>query len=345
MESQVTNSSALMLFLGLLAGCLQAQLNLLTLRESESLVEQVPDVAAAQKKGECPSLSTTYEGVEGEDVTFQVRRECGPASGQLVYNYTVNRRTGDVTLLGDNPQHVLNPAGKEYADNLIRQARQRTLSVREGQCVALEAAKALPGWSAPDAIVSVNQLSEATTPSFGSALEKLGLPALPPAKSFTASRTSSIRPTETGRTLTVDLSTALVRDDETGMYIRSAGLGTLTSKMIALRAPLWLTDEDAVSIALLIPRVHQSLRNGCRAEGGGAFQATRTLVGVSCPASGSLRASVVSIDLETGRIADPDSGKVLESPEAAHLASQLLANKQNDRSELKRELQATCYIP
>ena len=80
--------------------CIKAQIDILTVREAESVVERVPDVVAATNKGECPLLSATYAG--DEQVDFQVRRSCGSNIGTLINNYTVNRRTGLVKLWGDD---------------------------------------------------------------------------------------------------------------------------------------------------------------------------------------------------------------------------------------------------
>src|SRR5437870_4678027 len=90
---------------GLFAEDLSAQLDLLTFREAESLVERVPTVIAAREQGACPLLSGYYES-EPEEVSFQVRSGCGDTGGQLIENYTVNRRTGAVRLWGDNPTAV-----------------------------------------------------------------------------------------------------------------------------------------------------------------------------------------------------------------------------------------------
>jgi hypothetical protein len=55
-----------------------------------------------------------------EDVTFQVRLGCGPASEQLVNNYTVNRRTAEVTLASDNPQRML----MQWEENTLRASQE-----------------------------------------------------------------------------------------------------------------------------------------------------------------------------------------------------------------------------
>lgn len=311
----------LLVQLALCTGRLQAQLNVLTLRESESILERVPDIAAAQKKGLCPIFSPAYD--TPAELAFQVRSSCGADRGMLVDNYVVNRRTGDVTSWEDDRK----PLASTFAKQLIAKARQRIVSAGEAKCLALEAAKGLSSWNEPDAIVSVAAFGKVNT--FEGAMQ------------FTASRSSRTRPTETGRMLTVDLGRAQVRDDETGLNIMSSGLGSLTSKLLELRNPLWLNDEDAISIALLLPDVAQNLRTGCKVEGGGAETSTRVVFAVHC-AGRNVEGTTVAIDLRTGEATNLDSGKPLQSPEATSLAQERLARIMTRSTELKKEVASAC---
>ncbi len=120
------------------------QLDILTVREAQKIVASIPDVAAARQAGKCPQLSSAYSGADRLD--FQVRLNCGSSAGQLLNNYSVNRRTGAVRLWGDDPLPVADRAGEGLAANLIDQARARVLSNQEAACVALTAAKSLPDW-------------------------------------------------------------------------------------------------------------------------------------------------------------------------------------------------------
>src|SRR2546423_5409860 len=109
--------------LGALAiSALHAQLDLLTLSEAERIVEKIPAVVDAQRKGECPDLSASYQG---EHLWFGVRSSCGPSAGMLIDRYDLNRRTGEVTLWGDDPRPVADVVGKELASRLVRQAQRR----------------------------------------------------------------------------------------------------------------------------------------------------------------------------------------------------------------------------
>jgi len=313
----------LLIHLSLIAGSLPAQVDLLTLRDSESIVERVPAVAAARRQGECPQLSGTY--LEADDLLIQARRGCGPDGGTLINNYSVNRRTGAVTLSGDNPLRVSDRAGEAFARQLVAQARTRVLSNDEARCVALEAAKALPGWGDADAAVSVEMLGK---------VERGQL-------HFSAKRRSLTRPADSGQSLSVDLGLASIRDDETGWNLFSGSLGALRAKMLALREPPWLTDEDAISIVQQIPAVASGAR-GCRLWAGGAFWSDEVQVGLSCEGKQAVGRTVVAVNLRTGQTNDADTGKTLESAESIRVARELLAERERRKLDLQKEVNAAC---
>jgi hypothetical protein len=315
----------LLFYAAALGGCLLSQLDLLTYREAESIVERIPDVVSAQKEGHCPILLGAYDGA-ADEVSFRVRIGCGPTRGQLVGTYKVNRRTGRVTLWGDDPVPVGDREGRRLAERLMIQAHGRILSADESKCLALEAAKGLPGWSSDDSFVSVESLGSAD----------------PGQVRFTALNRSSRRPVESARTLTLRLGTAHVRDDDTGEDVISERLGALTSKILALRAPLWLTDEDSLLIALQIPSLAAGVRGGCRLYTAGPFRSEETEVGVGCDGKQKEGAAALVVNLRTGKTTDARTGKPLESAESLALARRLLDEKAQIRSALRKEAEAAC---
>ena len=323
----MTKTLVLLIYCTLAGGYLRAELNLLTLREAESLLEKVHEVAVSQERGECPQFSATYE--DTDQLMIQVRRSCGSTGGTLINNYEVNRRTGVVTQWGDNAAPIAEPAVKSFAGQLIRAVRRRALSDDEARCLALEAAKALPGWGGGDATVTVQPFGKAEGAEV----------------SFNANYHSLNQPADSGRLLSVDRNTAGVRDDETGEDLSSVGLGSLTSKISALRAPAWLTDQDTLSIAQLIPAAAQGIRNGCRFWTGGAFRAQEALVSLSCDGKQAEGATVIAVNLRTGQTTNADTGKVFESAESKGLASQLLAERERKLMDLRKEVDATCHQP
>jgi hypothetical protein len=323
----MTKTLVLLIHCTLAGGYLRAELTLLTLREAEGLVEKVREVSVSQERGECPQFSASYE--DADQLMIQVRRSCGSTGGTLINNYEVNRRTGVVTHWGDNAPPIAEPAVKLFARQLLLQAQTRALSDEEARCLALEAAKAIPAWGGGDAVVTVQPFGKAE-----------GAEA-----SFNANHHSPSQPADSGRILSVDRNTAWVRDDETGEDLMSAGLGSLTSKIFALRAPAWLTDEDAISIARQIPAAAQGIRNGCRFWTSGAFRAQEAIVGLSCNGKQVEGATVVAVNLRTGQTTNADTGKVLESSDSKRLASQLLAERERQQKDLRKEVDATCHQP
>ncbi len=308
-------------------GQVQAQLNSLTVREAMSLVDRIPAVAAANKQRKCPEYSVTYW--QPDEFAIQVRASCGPTRGMLIGNYAVNRRTGKVTKFGDNPESIADAQGKVLATQLVREAQKRILSIPEAQCLALEAAKALPGWDVSGAAVSVKQFSKLDT--------------LENTMHFTATRVSSTPPVESGRMLTVFLDEARVRDDETGADVMSAGVGLLGSKLLALRDPAWLNDQEAASIALAVPQIAGNLRDGCKLYAGGASYSHGALMGVACKDATIVNSNVL-VNLQTGAVTDPASGKSLDSAESRKVAERLLNEKMARRSELQKDVEAACAL-
>src|SRR6185312_9718917 len=107
----------------------------------------------------------------------------------------------------------------------------------------------------------------------------------------------------------------------------SATVGDLSAKLLELRTPVWLSDEDAASVAMTVPRVSTNLREGCQLDTGGAFYSHEALLGVSCKDS-SVRESNVLVNLETGAVTDPDTRKSLETDQTQRIARELLSDAQ-----------------
>lgn len=308
------------------SGGLSAQLDLLTLRESLAILERIPEVSTAKRKGMCPEFSTMP--AKADEFSVQARTACGPERGQLIGNYTLNRRTGAVALWGDNPLPVADADLKAFAERLVLEAQNRVLSTTETRCVALEAARSLPGWSGSDASVSVDVRGTSTHESV----------------QFRAERRSSIRPADSGRGLRVDPRTVRVTDDETGQALMSAGLGSLTSKLLALRQPPWLTDEDAISITVVlqIPSFAKQFQAGCRLWAGGAFRSDEAVVGLACGDRQNGGAGTVAVNLKTGGATYTATGEVLDSQDSVRLARDLLDKIKRERLELRKSVETVC---
>jgi hypothetical protein len=308
----------------LLTGSASAQMDMLTLREAESIVARIPEVAAAHMAGSCPALSPEYS--RADQLDFQVRLNCGPRAGALLNNYTVSRRTGAVRLWGDAPLGVADRAGEEFAGRLVNQARGRILSPKEASCVALTAAKSLTDWGTANATISVEQSGTAQDGRLD----------------FVATLRWLDRAAEAGRLLSVSLSTARVRDNQTGLDLASESLGALISKIGAVRSPGWLTAEDAISVASQIPALASRAHGECRLWSGGAFWPDETQVSVSCGGRMVEDAPVIGVNIETGQTTNVRTGEAIESPEVLRVARELLALRERRKATLHEEIETLC---
>ncbi|HEX4810846.1 MAG TPA: hypothetical protein VH325_18050 [Bryobacteraceae bacterium] len=317
-----------------LAQSVRAQIDLLTYREAEKVIEALPDISADRREGYCPMLSNRGYGGYGGDsphqLSFTVRNGCGPTAGQLVENYVIDRRTGTVTLWGDNPEVVGDAESRARAERLIRQARSRALSANEAKCLALEAAKSLPGWTSPGHLtIDAESNSEQNRLSFGVAFR------------------SSIRPIDFGLDLDVDLGSGRVRDDQTGQDLWSAGVGRLTSEIFALREPDVLTNEEALTLvlALKIPAFEMEINRGCRLRAPVLpFRSDEAEVGLACDDRSDENANPVIVNVETGRTIDEATGQVLGSEDSHRVAEGLFEAKRRARFEIRNKIEAACGL-
>src|SRR5260370_21560886 len=113
----------------------RAQVDLLSVREAESLVEQVPEVIAAKQEQRCPDLSTSF--LSTATLMIQVRGGCpdANASSTLISNYMVNRRTGIVTE-GDDPKLITTTEMDRLRTVLLKRAHERGISAAEAGSLA-----------------------------------------------------------------------------------------------------------------------------------------------------------------------------------------------------------------
>jgi hypothetical protein len=298
---------------------LNAQLDRLTLREAEAITERLPEVEEAERRGECPTFSTTFE--EPDRVSFQVRVGCGPTGGQMIGSYTVDRQTGAATLF-DQTSIIRSPRGEALARRLVDQARARLLSEGEARCLALEAARSFPAWGEKDSKVSVREVgNEGHRSDFTSQHFLAGVPAA------------------IERSLTVDRATGQVQDSGTATSVLSADVGALATKLLALREPIQLTYEDAAIVALRIPEIAAMVPEGCILSVGDAPSSLRVGAVISC--GGRSRGDSFEINLGTGEVTGVDQRR-FGSQAAIDLTSRILGDQQRRQTTLRREIESAC---
>jgi hypothetical protein len=133
-----------------------AQIGLLTLGESEEILETLPQFRASEARGECPAFDILDRDTSRR-FSLQVRGFCPPAGfagSTTVGNFVVDRSTGAVAGWASGQPVSEPPAMKALATALVAQAVARVLSEREAQCLAREAARGEVG---PGELLSVTR--------------------------------------------------------------------------------------------------------------------------------------------------------------------------------------------
>jgi hypothetical protein len=285
----------------------------------------IPAVAEARKQGFCPRFSAGY-GDTVDKLGVQVRYGCGPYAGQWISSYGIDLRTGAVFEL-ESKDPIKSPEGDALAASLLKHAGGRVLSSNECRCLALEAAKSLPGWGGPGHDVSVEE-----TGAFGSR--------------YVARLRAQDPQMNTERFLSIDRSAARVHDDKTGVDVVSPSLASLEAMMLSLHLPLLLSDADAVQIVREIPEVRGEASKPCPVFSvGGPLSWEDILIGVrshceGAPDTGS--SIVVGVNPETGAVTDQENQKHLESPAAMHVATERLEDRRNEKITIREKLNAAC---
>jgi len=246
-------------------------------------------------------------------------------ASSLLDRYVVNRRTGAVATWGDNPLSVGDHASDVLAHELVNQARSRILALAECRCLALEAARALPGWTDVNGSVDVEPSAVTGVPE----------------TIFHVIHKSATRPGETRAALYVDPRTGHVRDHRSGTEVMSARVGDLLGKLIALRTPPFLSDQDALSIALSVPTIAEvARRQNCSLILGEGYVPEEVSVTPAC--GGRYTEPGLVVNLRDGRVSDADTGKVLNVPKVLVLANRLVGAAQEARAHLREQVATKC---
>jgi len=299
-----------------------AQLNLLTDQEVISIIDRVPDIANALKD-ECPIFSSTIW--YGDIVSIQVRRSCGPHAGQLVGNYQVNKRNGEVITGWDNPLPVLDIDGEAFAKQIVAQAQERILSLDEAKCLVKEAAKNLPELKKSSTEISI-KLSENTISSDNLA-------------TFIITDNSNTPHNGKERKFNINLDEVKIYENDSDISVVSPGIDNLVSKLLGLRAPMLLIEREIKDVIIAIPEIANLLTDECvlyaRNE-----SLNRSIAGVGCNSSVSIK--TVYINPQTGEVTDPETGKSLDTPESKKLARLFFDQKLLNKSQLEKEIEVVC---
>jgi hypothetical protein len=264
-------------------------------------------------------------GHEDQLFSIQVRSSCGATSGQLIANYTLNRRSGEARA-AENLGKVLTLKGESLARKLARSAGDRILSLNEAKCLASAAAKSLPGWNDADSSLSIRQVASAI------ALVR-----------FDVSHLNAGGDTTSTHGFTVDRTTTQVVDEESGFIAMSAEIGSLTARLIAVRKPLLLSEVEAVEVARQIPTIAAKGPGAC-VQSGGPLSLDRIFIAVGDRCQGGSPAGniiLVAVDPSNGEVTDKER-RPIKSSSATRVASELLAKLAAERTALRGALDVLC---
>lgn len=123
----------------------------------------------------------------------------------------------------------------------------------------------------------------------------------------------------------------------------AADLGSLLSKLLAVREPLLLSEFDAIEIARQLPVVAAMGPKACFGAGG-PLSLADILVDVQsrCPQRSDSKDDVlIAIDPSTGAARDRDE-KPIQSLAAERVAHELLAKLTQERATVRESLNAIC---
>lgn len=317
----------LVILLCLAAANSRAQLNVLTAREAERILDRVPAVAESRARGGCPSYSIT--DAAAIDLSIQVTEACPPASfaSNLLDNYVISRKTGtvaeglDVESVGPR---IVTPEIDSLTSDLIRRARGRALTAKEAECLVLEAARSISSESAGS--FSATKLSETRAEW-----------------RFSVERRIPNAPGVAVKVFNVRADTARVRDDS-GDPMISSGLALLTSRLLSIREQSGLSVDDALAVALKVPALARSVANGCSelvSSGDGTSDEMYIGLRSWCPGAPKTIRVVAAVNRSSGHVTDPKTHKSLDAPESEKIARQILEH-QRERLDRDRASVAEC---
>lgn len=305
------------------------QINVLTTREAERVLDLVPAVAESIARGRCPDYSITAE--TATDLSIQVREACPPAgvASGLLGNYVINRKTGAVAEGLDTDSlgpRISTPEIDLVASDLVRRAQARMLNDKEAECLALDAARS--GLSESTGTFSATKISE-----------KRG------EWQFSVEHRIPKTPGVGVRFFSIRSDMVRVRNENTGEPVISAGLALLASRMLSKWEPIGLSVDDTLAIALKVPALARSAGNGCSelvSSGDGTSDEMYIGLRTWCPGAPKTISVVAAVNANNGHVTEPRTHKSLDSPESERIAQQIIRRHREQLNQDEAALAATC---
>lgn len=294
-------------FLGCTLGlCFNAlgQGGLLTLKDAQVLVEKTPAFMRAQQSGYCPQ-SGGDAWVSGTTAYFIIRGEC--KATMLVENVEVDLSTG---LITDSI------TSKSIETPLLGELRTALLKARNAVLITRSEALCLL-----DTVVPVKSVGQCDRVDIIGEDDRY----------FTVAVSYGCNSKASGKeTLRIDRTSAAVLRNDLTLTSLSAAAENLIRELVSKHATPMLTATEAERLTRALWAKDSTAEQQCfkvdRESGHNAtdlwFQ-----VRTSCGRGGS-RVARIAVDLLTGKSHDIETGKPLDSPQAAELRGYLLTQAQ-----------------
>ena len=317
----------LALLMCVVAPCCKAQIDLLTLAESEEILETLPQFKLSDRPGECPG----FDLLESSSRAFslQVRGECPPdgfTGSMLVGAFKVDRRSGAVDSWPSGLPIEEPPETRVLAGALVERAKARALTPRETECLARQVVSG--GLSVGESI-SVAPTNSGTDPRVTQFVVRYGL-----------ARTglSAIR------NVWVDRGSIAVLESPNGPRIRSLSGVETAYRMRAVRSPASLSVAEVIEVVSQVPSISARISSRCSLLSAESEAGHKRFITVddTCQALPRAFRVIGVVDVLTGSVTDPRTHRVLDTPESIELARKLLQDASERLMTLKRQISAVC---
>jgi hypothetical protein len=290
-----------------------AQVDILTLAESEEILERLPQFQASEARGECPGFDAVDSDAPRRFV-IQVRAFCQPdgfTSG-LIGRFEVDRSTGSVPV----PRE---PADmRDLASSLVKHARSRALSEGEAECLARRA------------------VSSAAPPG-----EELSVARRPGGADGQIHFAAKCRLTRLGPTamwdVSVDTGAFAVLQGANGLRIHSPEVDGTASRMRAVRDPPSLSTIEAIEVAARVPSILAPLSAKCS-----LLSAEFVAVEDTCENYPRALRVLAAVDVLSGDVTDARTQRPLDTPQSAALAQELLRQASERQAMARAAVESAC---
>jgi hypothetical protein len=304
----------------------RAQLNGLTLRESEEILETLPMFKAAERRGECPGF-VPGPSESPDSVWLQMRGFCPPDGfhgSTTIEAFQVNRFSGVVTEWPSGHSVAGPSETAALTRTLVAGARARILSEHEAECLAREAVR--------DSLIP----REAEP-----MIEKKGREGM---EILFLVRVAQPQPAIKGEwRVSVDTGSLAIFAD--GERIDASTADAVMDRMRTMREPLSISLPETIELARRVPSILSRIEATCSAvvaaEYGTANKRFVTLEDGCQPPPRSLIVLGI-IDTLTGAITQPGTDKVLTTPETTQLAGEFLSRAGQRRAVAAKEIEKVC---